>query len=137
MNRWEAQEVLRSHGNRPPAYDEYAALAYGTTEATSGGTDPVSTILRQAYTSRWGVMLSTGTLWSWGDEFGGGAAGAGWTANTGGRGSTYQMENAVLFGGTWGYTSNSGSRASIWNNSPAASGNSIGARGVCDHLILD
>ena len=44
---------------------------------------------------------------------------------------------AVLFGGNWDNTSNSGSRASIWNISPTNSFNNIGARGVCDHLILD
>ncbi len=137
MNWWEANEVLQAYGKRSPSYDEFAALAYGTTEATSGGTDPVSTILRNAYTSKWGVMLATGNLWVWGAEFGGGAAAASFTANTGGRGSTYQMENAVLFGGSWGNTSHSGSRASAWNNSPTASDGSLGARGVCDHLILD
>jgi len=44
---------------------------------------------------------------------------------------------AVLFGGNWGNTSSSGSRASYWNNSPTNSNNNIGTRGVCDHLILD
>jgi len=137
LNWWKAGEVLQSWGKRMPSYDEFAALAYGTTEATSGGTDPVSTILRNAYTSKWGVMLATGNLWVWGAEFGGGAAAAGWVANTGGRGSTYKMENAVLFGGNWGDTSSSGSRASAWSHSPSNSSDSIGARGVCDHLILD
>ena len=75
-------------------------------------------------------------MWIWGDEFGGGAAAAGWTANTGGRGSTYQMENAVIFGGNWGGPSYSGSRASIWDYSPTVSYDNLGARGVCDHLIL-
>jgi hypothetical protein len=137
LNWWEANEVLQSHGKRSPTYDEFAALAYGTTEASSGGTDPTSTILRAAYTSKWGAMLATGNMWIWGANFGGGAAGAAWTANTGGRGSTYQMENAVLFGGFWDHTSNSGSRASYWSNSPASSYSYFGARGVCDHLILD
>lgn len=135
MNWWEANEVLQAHGKRSPSYDEFAALAYGTTEATSGGTDPVSTILRNAYTSKWGVMLATGNLWVWGAEFGGGAAGATWTANTGGRGSTYQMENAVLFGGSWDYPSYSGSRASHWLHSPTNSTNYLGARGVCGHYV--
>ncbi len=137
MTWWEANEVLRSWGKRPPAYDEFAALAYGTTEASSGGTDPGSTILRNAYTSKWGVMLATGNLWVWGANFGGGAAGASWAANTGGRGSTYQMENAAIFGGDWDSGSNSGSRSSYWNYSPTNSSIIVGARGVCDHLILD
>ena len=138
-NWWNMHEALRSHGLRFPTYSEFAALAYGTTEAASAtaGTDPVSTILRAESTSKWGMLLSTGNLWVWGDEFGGGAAGAGWTANTQGRGSTYQMENAVPFGGYWSDGVNAGSRCSNWSNSPAYSSGIIGARGVCGHLILD
>lgn len=136
LNWWTAGEVLQSHGKSMPTYSQFAALAFGTTEAASDGTDPVSTILRAAYTSKWGVMLSTGNLWVWGDEFGGGAAAAAWTANTDGRGSTYQMENAVRFGGFWFGGADSGSRASYWSLSPTYSSGSIGARGVCDHLVL-
>lgn len=146
LNWWEANEVLQSWGKRSPTYDEFAALAYGTTEATSsGGSDVPTTGVSgtgatnawNKFTSRWGVIQATGCMWIWGGEFGGGAAGASWTANTNGRGSTYQMENAVLFGGYWASTSDSGSRASNWGNSPTNSGNVIGARGVCDHLTLD
>ena len=43
---------------------------------------------------------------------------------------------AVLFGGNWDNTSNSGSRASNWNNSPTNSNNNIGARGVCENKEL-
>lgn len=136
-NWWNFAEVMRSHGKRLPTYSEFAALAYGTTEASSIGTDQVSTILNAAYTSKWGVVQSSGVLYTWGDEFGGGAAGASWTANTGGRGSTYQMENAVLVGGNWLEASNSGSRCSHWINSPSISNETVGGRGVCDHLILD
>jgi hypothetical protein len=145
-NWWNLNEVLRSHGKRPPTYDEFAALAYGTTEATSsGGTDVPTTGVNgtgatsgwQVFTSKWGVIQASGCMWSWGAEFGGGAAAASWTANTGGRGSTYQMENAALFGGTWSNTSASGSRASLWYYSPSSSTNGIGVRGVSDHLILD
>ena len=146
MNWWEANEVLQSYGKRSPTYDEFAALAYGTTEATSsGGTDvPTAgatgtgaTSAWNVFTSKWGCIQSSGCMWIWGGEFGGGAAAAAFTANTGGRGSTYQMENTVLFGGDWGSASYSGSRASYWNASPAASAGGFGARGVCDHLILD
>ena len=137
LNWWEANEVLQSWGKRSPTYDEFAALAYGTTEASSVGTDQGSTILNAAYTSKWGCIQSSGCMWVWGGEFGGGTAAASWTANTGGRGSTFQMENAVLLGGVWDNTSNSGSRASGWNNSLTLSADSVGARGVCDHLILD
>lgn len=143
---WQLNEVLQSYGKRSPTYDEFAALAYGTTEATSsGGTDVPTTGVNgtgatsawNVFTSKWGVIQSSGCMWIWGGEFGGGAAAASWTANTNGRGSTYQMENAVLFGGAWGGPSNAGSRASIWVISPTYSVSDIGARGVCDHLILD
>lgn len=137
LNWWEAAEVMRHHGKRLPTYSEFAALAFGTTEATQRGTDPVSTIWDTAFTSRWGTNQSSGCMWIWGDEFGGGAASAAWSANTGGRGSTYQMENAVVFGGGWGSGAFCGSRSSAWSDSPTNSYNSLGARGVCDHLQLD
>jgi hypothetical protein len=136
LNWWEAEEVLRAYGKAPLTYDEFSAAMYGTTEASGSGTDPGSTILRNAYTSKWGIMLATGNMWIWGANFGGGAAAASWTANTGGRGSTYQMENAVLFGGYWANGSDCGSRCSFWLYSPSLSFASVGARGRCDHLIL-
>ncbi|MEI2421075.1 hypothetical protein V6O07_12445, partial [Arthrospira platensis SPKY2] len=78
FNWWNAREALAAHGLRLPTYGEFAALAYGTTEASSVGTDQGSTILNAAYTSRCGVIQATGVMWTWGDEFGGGAAGASW-----------------------------------------------------------
>lgn len=136
FNWWEAGEVLRSYGKRLPRYDEFGALAYGTTEASSVGTDQGSTVWNAAYVSKWGVNQAAGVMWVWGADFGGGAAAASWTANTISRGSTYQMSNAVILGGDWSVGSNSGSRCSFWVNSPTASSASLGARGVCDHLIL-
>ncbi|MFV0602024.1 MAG: hypothetical protein ACK5NE_09455 [Brachymonas sp.] len=146
LNWWAANEVLQSWGKRSPTYAEFAALAYGTTEATSSGGSDVPTTgvggtgvtnAWNKFTSRWGVIQATGCMWIWGGEFGGGAAGASWAANTGGRGNTYQIENAVVLGGAWGYTTESGSRCSAWSYSPTVSLYNIGARGVCDHLILD
>jgi len=150
-NWWNFGEVMRSWGKRLPTYSEFAALAYGVKEAHSIKTDPVNTglvngtgspaagedINANKYTSKWGVIQATGNLYTWGDEFGGGAAAASWTANTGGRGSTYQMENAVFFGGAWNAGALAGSRCSYWGDSPTGSGSSIGGRGVCDHLLLD
>jgi len=40
---------------------------------------------------------------------------------------------AVLFGGNWDNASNSGSRASNWNNSPTNSNSNIAVRGVCEN----
>jgi len=82
------------------------------------------------------VMQASGNMWCWGRDQGGGQQAASWAANTGGRGSTYLLPNAVLFGGNWSVGSSCGSRASVWYLSPTYSYNDIGARGVCDHLDL-
>lgn len=137
LNWWEAAEVMAANGKELPRYLQFAALAYGVTEASSIGTDQGSTIWNAAYVSKWGVNQATGVMWQWGNEFGGGAAAAGWTANTISRGQTYQLSNAVGLGGNWGEAAYSGSRASLWSLSPTASASAIGARGVCDLLILD
>ena len=144
-NWWNLAEALRHVGKRHPTYSEYAAFAYGTTEATSsGGTDVPTTGVSgtgatsawNLFTSKFGIIQASGCMWIWGDEFGGGAAAAGYVANTQSRGSTYQMENAVIFGGYWGGAANSGSRASYWADSATGSSTGFGARGVCDHLTL-
>jgi len=134
---WEANETLAAYGKRSPRYAEFAALAYGTTEASSVGSDQLNTVLNAAYTSKWGVMQAAGVMWSWGNEFGGGSAGASWSANTEGRGSTYQLENAVRFGGNWADGAVSGSRCSLWADAPTNAGDYLGVRGVCSHLILE
>lgn len=133
---FEAQEVLAAYGKRAPTHAEFMALAYGVTEATSRGSDPGTTGLDAARTSRWGIMQATGNLWVWGRELGGAYSTAGWSANTEGRGSTYNGPNAALFGAYWSDGEDSGSRASYWLNAPSNSIINIGARGVGDHLQL-
>lgn len=136
---WSTAECLQAFQKRLPKYAEFQALAYGTTENTSQGTDPVNTIGsggRNAYTSKWGIILASGNMDVWGADFGGPYAAAGWVNNNGGRGQTYDLPNAVLFGGVWSDGVNSGSRYSSWNNAPANSNSVIGGRGVCDHLAL-
>ncbi|MFJ0489768.1 hypothetical protein WLX37_01935 [Bordetella bronchiseptica] len=139
-------EVMTHHGKRLPNYNEFQALAFGTTEATSsGGTDVPTTGVNgtgatsawNIFTSKWGVVQASGCLWTWGNEFGGVNGASEYTANTGGRGSVYAQPAAALFGGAWSNPSPSGSRAAGWNNGPSYSNASIGARGVCDHLILE
>jgi hypothetical protein len=141
-NWWTFAEVAKSHGKRLPTYSEYAALAYGTTENSSIGTDQVSTILNAAYTSKWGVIQSSGVLWSWGDEFAiRSIAAFDWFNEAGGRGNIFQAGTtsvvAALFGGGWDSGVNSGSRASLWNDHPADSSTAVGAVLLCDHLQLD
>ena len=145
LNWWEAAEVGQSFGKRLPAYDEFSALAYGTTENSSIGSDPGSTIWAAAYVSKWGVNQATGVLWTWGAEFSyrqdGSATPWNWRNSTGGRGQLYLYSDiglvASVFGGDWVDAAGSGSRASNWGSSPWDSGGDIGARLVCDHLSLD
>ncbi len=146
LTQFEAGEAMAAYGKRLPTYAEFSALAYGTTEATSsGGTDVPTTGVTgtgatsawNIFTSKWGVIQATGCMEVWGNEHGGGTGTAAWTANTEGRGSTYQLENAVRFGGDWGNGAVSGSRCSSWTSAPTASSANFGARGVADHLILE
>ena len=139
---WEAAEVMSAAGKQLLAYDEFAAAMYGTTEGSSGGTDPGSTILRAAYTSKFGIMLASGNTWVWGRDFSywPGSNGAGWKDNAGARGQLYLANDqglvAALFGGDWDNGGNAGSRSSDWIYYPWGSSSNIGARGRCDHLRL-
>lgn len=134
---FEACEIASAYGKRLLTQREFMAAAYGTTEASAIGTDQNNTILNAAYTSKWGVMQSSGVLWIWADDRGGPYAGATWNANTEGRGSEYNAPNAVLLGGTWSDGASCGSRCSLWNSAASSSGNVIGLRCACDHLLLD
>lgn len=134
---FEAMELATAFGKRCPTQQEFMSAMYGTTEASSVGTDQGSTILNAAYTSRWGVMQSTGVLWIWGQERGGAYNTGGWNANTEGRGSEYNAPNAVLLGGGWGNGSDAGSRCSGWDIAASVSYDSFGSRFACDHLQLD
>lgn len=134
---FEAMELATAFGKRCPTQQEFMSAMYGTTEASSIGTDQVSTILNAAYTSKWGVVQATGVLWVWGSDRGGPFASAAWNANTEGRGSEYNAPNAAVFGGPWSSTSVSGSRCSRWDFAASDSYNDIGSRFVSDHLQLD
>ena len=134
---FEASELAMAMGKRLPTQREFMAHAYGTTEASSIGTDQGSTILNAAYTSAAGLFQATGVLWIWGDDRGGAYNTAGWDANTEGRGTEYNAPNAVPLGGDWSAGANSGSRCSYWNLAASGSNAYIGSRFCCDHLQLD
>jgi len=116
------------------------ALAYGTTEASSRGSDPGTTQMSATddnFTSKWGCIQSTGVLYVWARDRGGPYAGASWNANTEGRGSEYNAPNAAELGGNWSSASYSGSRCSRWSSAASGSNSVRGSRFVCDHLSLD
>lgn len=134
---FEAMELANAFGKKCPTQQEFMALAYGSTEASSVGSDQGSTILNAAYTSKWGVIQATGVLWVWGRDRGGAYNTGGWNANTEGRGSEYNAPNAAMFGGDWSAGSGAGSRCSLWNDSASSSYSFFGSRFVCDHVQLD
>ena len=134
---FEAMELATSFGKRCPTQQEFMSAMYGTTEASSVGSDQGSTILNAAYTSKWGVVQSTGVLYIWARDRGGPFAGASWNANTEGRGSEYNAPNAAGLGGHWDGASDSGSRCSDWGYAASVSDGSVGSRFCCDHLQLD
>ena len=134
---FEASELARAFGKRPLFQSEFMAAAYGTTEASSVGTDQGSSVLNAAYTSKWGVIQASGVLWVWGQERGGAYSTTGWNDNTEGRGSEYNAPNAAVFGGYWVVGADSGSRASDWGGAASRSNGNIGLRCAADHLLLD
>jgi len=133
---FEAQELATAFGKRCLTQLEFMSAMYGTTEASSIGSDPVTTNWDAAYVSKWGINQATGCMWVWGRDRGGPAAGASWNANTEGRGSEYNAPNASRFGGVWASGSDAGSRCSRWNIAASHSGVSVGSRFACDHLQL-
>lgn len=163
MNWWEANEHLRQHGKRLPTYEELVLAAFGTNEGYGRGNHPVKTGFAMAntgtsssdpnFTSKWGVIQSTGVIWIWtatpsmwqGTQT---ANAHGWEAYdlTGGRGklilqndrgATYKLFGASSVykhdGSPTGATWVAGSRSmetleTLWDSSV-----NIAMRGVCDH----
>lgn len=135
-----AQDVLQSHGKQCMDWAEFSMAAFGVTEGTSVGTDPVTTKHDAPRRSRWGLEQATGNLWVWGRNIQGvtgEASAASWQAITAGRGSVFTgTTRAVLLGADWGSAGNAGSRAAYWLDAPSISNSYISARGRSDHLNL-
>ena len=130
-------EVAASFGKRLPRWQEFSAAAFGAPEAGSRGTDPGT--VQWERVSKFGLAQSTGVMWQWGQETCSAGAASAWTAGTetDGRGQHYGPETrAVLLGGAWDVTSNSGSRCAYWLGTPWGSSASIGARFAAGHLVL-
>jgi hypothetical protein len=141
---FDAQELALAFGKRCFTQQEFMAAAYGTTEVTSsGGSDVHTTGVDgtgatngwEKFTSKWGMIQSTGCVDVWGRDRGG-PYDEGWDANTEGRGSEHTAPNAVVFGGSRGDGEDAGSRASDWHYHAVTTLGNSGARFVCDHLKL-
>lgn len=136
---YEACDLASAAGKRLPGHAEFSALAYGVVEQQSVGGDPVTTQYQAGPRSACGAEQCAGVMWQWGADINGtSATGApSWQSITDGRGSVYMHSlRAVRLGASWYSGSSSGSRASGWSDGPNSSASSVGARAVCDRLIL-
>ena len=138
---YEAQELAVSFGKRPPTQQEFMVLSYGTTEANSAGTDPVTTKLDAIHTSKWGIMQATGNMFVYTSERCGSNTAQAWHAVTEGRGSEYGEPYCVRAGGAWNSTTSSGSRCAR-GDTEAQTGLESGvavnsSRFVSEHLQID
>jgi hypothetical protein len=112
-----AVQVLASHGKQLLTAPEFFVAAFGVTEKSAAGSDPVTTKLDAPRTSRFGLMQATGNMWTWG------------------RDGHPVSPRASIFGGYWWGGGAAGSRqanVAFWD--PGGSGGDFGARGRCDHL---
>lgn len=136
---WVANEIACSAGKRLCSQAEFVLATFGVTEAISlGGASvtPPATMRQPGYTSKWGLDQATGHVSVWGSESSQTGTTFVWVS-AGGRGSNYvSADRRALLGGARGFSSNAGSRSSLWSNAPGISGWDIGLRSFCDHLKL-
>lgn len=67
INWWEVNQKLNQLGKRCPVQNEFQTLAYGTTEHKSSGNKIDLNSNAKEFTSKWGVMMSTGCYYVWGN----------------------------------------------------------------------
>jgi hypothetical protein len=134
-------------GKRLPTQAEFMAGANGSNEGTNlaGSADPVTTGGHSDTAGR--RMISDtfgedycGVLWQMFNE-NGGAYGAAtyteqYTIRTAQRGKSYCTPGHGVGGGSWGYNTTCGSRASSWSLVPLTPYTYIGARGVAPSLAV-
>lgn len=133
---FEAARIAGCYGKRLLTLDEQIISSYGTTEASSIGTDQNNTIWNAAYVSKFGINQCSGVMWYWLANRGGAYNTGGWSADTEGFGSSYNAPNAAIGGGGWDAGSACGSSCSVWSFAASFSASNIGASLGCDHLNL-
>lgn len=69
INWWETNQILSDQGKMCPTEEEFQKLAFGTTENQSSGERIEKASLAEKFTSKWGVMMSTGCYYVWGAPF--------------------------------------------------------------------
>lgn len=110
-----AAAIYAHHGKQLLGAEEFFAAAIGVTERSSAPSDPKTTGLDTARTSRFGLMQATGNLWVWGTDG--------------------DPDNArpSIFGGSWLYGGDAGSRSAFLGSWPDYSDDNLSARGRSDH----
>lgn len=115
-----AVEIYSHHGKGLLGAEEFFAAAYGTTERTACDAEPKVTgdlsDGRQKFVSKWGLFDVTGTMWQWGTD------------------GDSDNPRASLFGGSWLYGVDAGSRCADLDSWPGNSYDFFSARGRSDHL---
>lgn len=137
FNWYAACEILASHGKRMPSWREFNLLAYGVTEGTAAGADPVITKADPARKSAAGVEQATGNMWVIGSDPTVFAEGSPGYIATGGRGVIFASSVRVqLYGGNWSGTVSPGSRSAYMSLVLDSSDSTVCIRGVCGHFSM-
>ena len=132
-------ECLAYHGFTTLKVEDFQLAAFGTNEAASRGSDPVTTGLPGGntdaqFTSHWGVIQSTGVIRLWSNDSI--LSTSDETLPNPSRGGRFRVSRFAELGGSWDGGAGSGSRF-VGAAAAALSTSARGARGRCDHLILD
>nr|WP_278520609.1 hypothetical protein [Brucella anthropi] len=116
-------EIYAHHGKRLLGAEEFFAAAYGVKERASRDNEPTLTGSLEddaaRFVSRWGLFDAAGTMWQWGTD------------------GHPEDPRPSIFGGSWIYGSDAGSRVANLDYWAGDSHESLGARGASDHLKLD
>lgn len=160
MNWWEANEHIRQWGKELPSYSLMCLAAFGTNEKDGRGVQPANTGLSTGFngssdgnfTSKWGLIQSTGCMWIWCADMAylpGPLSTSTWgfeTYETGGRGKLIQKNDgatALLFGAQSIYRNSigqngtfdvAGSRCMETIEKLSDSSGNIAIRGCADHI---
>lgn len=120
--------------------DEFSAAAEGANQRASISTadDPVTTGGHTASDGRRmisdiGCEDTCGALWQWLRDIGP-AGGNGWTSDPGTKGDIQGSLFGLLAGGSWGASTNYGSRSRNATNQVSITNNSISARGMSQNI---
>ncbi|MCG3884182.1 hypothetical protein I3271_05730, partial [Photobacterium leiognathi] len=144
FTQFTANEVLAAFGKRLPTYSEFQIFALGSKTGHAAASDPVKTKFDKDSRSMIGCEQVSGHMYQWLDgvwDRGNGSSGYNWfDANTNGKGQIFctgdQSVGSPLAGGYWSNGSVVGSSCADFNAECWSFTDSIGSRGVCDHMNL-